>query len=212
MTQPAKAVRIPRQKRGVKTRQRIVKAAIRLFSEKGYYNTSSNEIAAQSGVSIGSFYAYFTDKKQLFLETLKYDNIMEEMRPYNKLEDKNVEAYLFEFIRNILQIHKIIHPQFHQEVTAMRLLDPDVRKVMDEQDRSMLDYTYRYVKTVKKTLGNQIKTRDLRASAFIMYNAIEKVIHEIAFSDTGISEDRLIKELATMLSKYMLCDLPANAD
>lgn len=210
MNNEAKAIRIPRQKRGVKTKQRIVKTAIKLFSEKGYYNTNSNEIAAESGVSIGTFYAYFADKKQLFLETVKYENAMEEMRPYNRLVDNNVEAYLYEFICNILQVHKMIYPQFHREVTAMRLLDRDVRKVMDEQDRSMLDYTYRYLKTARKALGNQIKARNLRASAFIMYNSVEKVIHEIAFSGTEISEDQLIKELVNMLSKYMLCDLPSN--
>jgi len=210
MADLAKSVRMPRQKRGVKTRQHIVRAAIKLFSEKGYYNTNSNEIAAKAGVSIGSFYAYFTDKKQLFLEALKYENLIEEMRPYNTIEDKSLEAYLLEFIHNILQVHKIIHPQFHQEVTAMRLMDPDVDKVMDEQDKSMIDYTYRYLKAAKKTLGNQVKIKNLRASAFIIYNTVEKVIHEIAFASTGISEDQIIKELANMLSKYVLCDLPAD--
>ena len=210
MEHTVKAIRIPRQKRGVKTRQRIVRAAIRLFSEKGYYNTNSNEIAAKAGVAIGSFYAYFTDKKQLFLEALKYENLIEEMRPYNTIEDKSLEAYLLEFIQNILQVHKIINPQFHQEVTAMRLMDPDIKNVMDEQDKSMVDYTYKYLIAAKKSLGNQIKIKNLRASAFIMYNAIEKVIHEIAFSSTGISEDQIIKELANMLSKYILCDLPAD--
>jgi AcrR family transcriptional regulator len=209
MADLAKSVRIPRQKRSLKTRQRIVRAAIKLFSEKGYYNTNSNEIAAKAGVSIGSFYAYFTDKKQLFLEALKYENL-EEMRPNNTLEDKSLEAYLLEFIQNILQVHKIINPQFHQEISAMRLMDPDVKKVMDEQDKSMIDYTYQYLKAAKKTLGDQIKIKNLRASAFIMYNAIEKVIHEIAFSGTGISEDQIIKELANMLSKYIICDLPSN--
>ena len=92
----------------------------------------------------------------------------------------------------------------------MRLMDPDVDKVMDEQDKSMIDYTYQYLKAAKKTLGNQVKIKNLRASAFIIYNTVEKVIHEIAFASTGISEDQIIKELANMLSKYVLCDLPAD--
>ena len=56
-------IRTPQQKRSEETRKRIIAAAERLFSEKGYYNTNSKEIAKAANVSIGSFYSYFKDKK-----------------------------------------------------------------------------------------------------------------------------------------------------
>ena len=213
MIHPVKAVRIPRQKRGVKTRQRIVRAAIRLFSEKGYYNTSSNEIAAQSGVSIGSFYAYFTDKKQVFLEALKYYNesILKEIKPVSAFKGKNMEGYLSDFINNILQAHKI-YPEFHREITAMQLLDPDIRKIITQQEKSQLDYAYKYIKAAKEIYGNQIKIENLRTGSFIIFNSIESAIHAIVFNESKMTENSMVQELVNMILKYMLCDLPENAD
>jgi len=213
MIHPVKAVRIPRQKRGVKTRQRIVRAAIRLFSEKGYYNTSSNEIAAQSGVSIGSFYAYFTDKKQVFLEALNYYNgsIQKQIKPVTAFKGKNIEDHLSDFINNILQAHRI-YPEFHREITAMQLLDQDIRDIIAQKEKSQLAYAYRYIKAAKKTYGNQIKIENLRTGSFIIFNAVESAVHAIVFSDSRMTEKGIIQELVNMILKYMLCDLPENAD
>jgi AcrR family transcriptional regulator len=42
-----------------------------LFSQKGYHHTNSKEITAAAGVATGSFYAYFKDKREIFIESLK---------------------------------------------------------------------------------------------------------------------------------------------
>src|SRR5581483_7133232 len=49
-------------------RGQILKAAVKLFSEKGYYITTVQQIAAKAGVSTGLIYQYFGDKDDvLFL-------------------------------------------------------------------------------------------------------------------------------------------------
>src|ERR1051325_11287742 len=58
---------IPKQARSKQTKEKIVQAAIRLFQERGYEKTTSNDIASEAGVSVGSFYVYFNDKRQLLL-------------------------------------------------------------------------------------------------------------------------------------------------
>ena len=58
---------IPQQPRSIEKRNKIIEAGFRLFSEKGYYNTNTAEIANQSGVSTGILYRYFTDKKAIYL-------------------------------------------------------------------------------------------------------------------------------------------------
>ena len=57
--------RIPRQERSIGKKLQITEAGLKLFSEKGYHNTNTKEIAAEAGVSVGTFYAYFEDKNQL---------------------------------------------------------------------------------------------------------------------------------------------------
>ena len=67
----------PKQARSRQTKEKIIQAAIQLFQERGYEKTTSNEIAAAAGVSVGSFYVYFTDKRQLLL--IIFDRLADEM-------------------------------------------------------------------------------------------------------------------------------------
>ncbi len=49
------------------TRNRILDAALNVFSSKGYYDTKLDEIVAESTTSKGSIYFHFPNKEQLFL-------------------------------------------------------------------------------------------------------------------------------------------------
>ncbi|MFP4363465.1 MAG: TetR/AcrR family transcriptional regulator [Spirochaetia bacterium] len=53
-------------------RARIINAALSAFSQKGYYQTSVEEIAKSAGVSKGSMYQYFSGKKGLYLFIVEY--------------------------------------------------------------------------------------------------------------------------------------------
>lgn len=53
--------------RSVATQRAILDAAITLFAEKGYDNTSIDEIVKLSGVSVGSIYHQFDGKADVFL-------------------------------------------------------------------------------------------------------------------------------------------------
>ncbi len=50
------------------THQEIKSAALRLFFEKGYKNTSVHDIVTESGYSIGSFYNHYKTKRDVLAE------------------------------------------------------------------------------------------------------------------------------------------------
>lgn len=52
-------------------RGQIVRAAIKLFSEDGYYTTTIQQIARAAGVSTGLIYQYFRDKDDILFLTLR---------------------------------------------------------------------------------------------------------------------------------------------
>jgi AcrR family transcriptional regulator len=52
-------------------RGQIVRAAIKLFSEDGYYTTTIQQIAKQAGISTGLIYQYFRDKDDILFLSLK---------------------------------------------------------------------------------------------------------------------------------------------
>jgi len=49
------------------TRQRILDAALNIFSRKGYYDTRMDEIVDESHTSKGSIYFHFPNKERLFI-------------------------------------------------------------------------------------------------------------------------------------------------
>ena len=49
-----------------KTKRRIFNTAVKIFSEKGYDNTSVEEITAVAGVAKGSLYYHFAKKEDIF--------------------------------------------------------------------------------------------------------------------------------------------------
>ncbi|MFE9322134.1 TetR/AcrR family transcriptional regulator [Nocardia sp. NPDC052278] len=71
---PPKAVgqrRRPTQERARATREHILDAAAKLFGERGIADTSTNRIAAEAGVSIGTVYRYFADRSVIVEELLR---------------------------------------------------------------------------------------------------------------------------------------------
>jgi AcrR family transcriptional regulator len=56
-----------RETKKKKTRQAIMDAAIKLFSEKGFEKTSVDELAKEAGVGKSTIYGYFHTKNEIFL-------------------------------------------------------------------------------------------------------------------------------------------------
>lgn len=52
---------------GAAKRDRILRAAIRIFSQKGYFNSKISEIARLAGVADGTIYLYFKNKDDLLI-------------------------------------------------------------------------------------------------------------------------------------------------
>jgi AcrR family transcriptional regulator len=63
--------------RGEALRRRVLETALRLFSERGYFNTSIHDIRREAGVSIGAIYHHFGNKENL--AQALYDDLMARM-------------------------------------------------------------------------------------------------------------------------------------
>lgn len=63
----ADARKQPVQERSRRTVDRILDAAARIFSERGYSATTTNHVAEAAGISIGSLYQYFPNKDALLV-------------------------------------------------------------------------------------------------------------------------------------------------
>jgi len=72
-------------------KERILEAALRLFSTQGYEATSVAAIVKTAGLSRSSFYRYFRNKRQVLLELLRtWHDLMEWVRRSGEPEGRSV--------------------------------------------------------------------------------------------------------------------------
>ena len=203
MENAERKVRIPKQKRGLKTKEQIIEAGLTLFSDRGFYKTNSKEIAAEAGVAIGSFYAYFKDKKTLFLEIMtKYFKMvvdtLKNSGTNNTFDINNRQMFIHTLVRNILSAHEI-SPGFHREISIVMNSDPDIDRIVTEHEDRILENTLKTLKQYK----DYIRVEDLETAAVIVYRCIEEIVHTIKFSKSTTDENRLVNELVDMISRYL---------
>jgi TetR/AcrR family transcriptional regulator, mexJK operon transcriptional repressor len=84
---------LPKQERALQKRKALLESGRILFIEKGYEQTTAKEIAAHAKVATGTFYRYFSDKRQLLMALLK-DQLDRLVPPEPSWLDKNPEALL----------------------------------------------------------------------------------------------------------------------
>lgn len=196
-------VRTPKQQRSVQTRDRIMKAAFALFAQKGIHGTNSKEIVEKAGVSIGSFYSYFKNKKTLLLEILEdfldqvYLTTWKGMEHFtiNELGKDDVKF----IIENVFKAYDIA-PTFLMQTHALRYSDPDINRVF-ERERNREVTQIRYLLENNK---QRMQVSDQEAAAIVIHNAVESVVHTAKFLGPKIDEQRLINELANMIYNLLL--------
>jgi AcrR family transcriptional regulator len=194
---------IPQQERKTETKKRIVDAAMRLFSSKGYYQTNSKEIAREAGVAIGSFYTYFTDKKEVLKyilnayiqEVLSETTASDYPPPYSS----DRKAILKDTIVKSFNLH-IFSLGFYQQVTALSIVDEEIRVIfMEYQTTTLLK-----ISTLLDFFVPDLLNDSREAASIIIYSAIEGAVHFVKFSRTDMKEEILIDELVRFIDSYLL--------
>lgn len=194
---------IPQDRRRMETKKKIVDSAMLLFSTKGYYQTNSKEIVKDAGVSIGSFYTYFEDKKALLIDILK-TNIKETLPITSEQNDSSSigfhdrKAILKNMIAKYFDFHQF-PPGFYHQVTMLSTVDEEIGTVFKEYKNTILFRINRILLSYEPNLPDDIQ----KAACIIIYSAIEGSIHSVKFSESDIEENLLINELVRFLDSYL---------
>ncbi|WP_235857676.1 TetR/AcrR family transcriptional regulator [Paenibacillus albiflavus] len=196
-------IRTPRQERSIKTKEAILQAAMKLFSEKGYHQTNTKEIAAAAGVSTGSFYSYYKDKRAVFLDslTIYFQALLERIETYLaeiNFSSMDKHEFMREVIDSLIYSHQVF-TEFHNELRVMYHSDPEVQALMDEQfDRGRR-------RTLEYLLMNpeELKVDHVEAAAIVVYEALNSVVDMLVFAPQNVDADQIKNELAKMLVNYL---------
>lgn len=136
-------------------RETILKAALELFSEKGFYGTSVNEVAQKADVGAGTIYRYFKDKEELVNELFKYWKIEMSKAMLNDLPTDIPARKLFHEIWTRMSRFAKLHPnvirflEFHHHAPYMF-----------EETRALSDHFLKQFHALIEGLSSRDMTRE----------------------------------------------------
>ena len=190
-------------KRGLETKRRILNAGFKLFSQKGLHGTNSREIAAVAGVSIGSFYTYYKNKRILFIDLMQRHctRVMDALAavPAKENLDKDPRQVVHTMIRVIWNLHDSVYP-LNQKALSLREIDPEIDQIIEEQERAIIQ---RLV-SILKTAESRLRIRDMETAAWLLERIILEVMHQVSRSKAKDKNDRIVNELMDMISRYLI--------
>lgn len=138
------------------TKRKIVDAAWRLFHEKGYHDTTIEDIITLSQTSKGTFYHYFAGKDAL-LSSLSdyfdeyYQQLMEDLDPSLNSYDKLI--YL------CCQVHRMIGQRIAPELLASLYSS----QVVTRGDKHLLNQNRYYFRIIQQIIDEGQKRGEISA-------------------------------------------------
>ncbi len=127
--------------------ERILDSAELLFVEKGYHETSVNDIAEQADFSRTSIYQYFSSKEEIYVHILErytdllIERVLAATRDPEKVVDK-IKAFLEEMRAMMKLKPNFFELYFIQRHELERRLSPELRAQLNLK-RRMLENVFR---------------------------------------------------------------------
>ncbi len=174
----AQDVREPKQERSIEKKNKIVQAGFELFSQVGYYNTNTAEIAKRAGVSTGIVYGYFKDKRDILLDVLEI-YVKEAFAPVLDMINGltapvNFEDTIKHVLDGAIEIHKK-YANIHEALHAMSYSDEAVNsKFISLEDEITLAIANKFA-----DLG--VKKENLTERIHFAMNIVQSFSHEFVY-------------------------------
>ncbi len=205
----SREIRIPKQARSRRTRERILHAAASCFEELGYDETTTAEIAKRAGIAVGSVYDYFTDKRAILLEVL-HDTVevvanivIQGLSPSEEWrKGESIEA-----VRSL--VHQVFHarrvnPGMQRILWERFFKDPEFRAAtlaIEERVQGEIFSTLTELKA-----AGQLRIDDVSTAAYVIQLSIEWVSSRLILGNEGVETDTAANTAADMVCRFIFKD------
>ncbi len=199
-----------RQEQARQTRARILEAAQKLFSERGYANTSMDAIARGAGVATDTVYATFQSKPGL-LHRLLDVRVGGDEEPVDLLERAGPQAVKREpsqrrqveaFASDVTNIQERVRP-VDDIMRGAAAVDPEIAAFRTQMHESRFDSMRQFASWVasKGPLRDGMSVDDV---ATIVWTLASPEVHRLLRAERGWTAERYRNWLATTLTRTLL--------
>jgi AcrR family transcriptional regulator len=133
--------------RGVRTRNKILRAAYSLFLENGFHGTPMREIAQRAGIAVGGIYNHYASKEDIFLAVLIDHHPFQSVLPFMQAaQGETIEEFVRDIASRLAQgmgeRMEFIHLLFVELVEFKGSHIPQIYETVFPQ---VMDFTQRFI-------------------------------------------------------------------
>ena len=196
-----KQVRKPKQKRSLEKMELIRSSARTLFSEKGYFSTTTNEIAKCAGISIGTLYSYYRDKTDIYEDLVRkhYEKSAEQAAETNFPADLSPRQTIYLMLAATMQAH-LVDTAFQKEMAALSSQSEELRTIEQKYRGNMSQSLAMMLEGYR----DYYRISDFYTAAMLIQTSLEAVIHETVFYPNDYDQEKVLQELTDMFCAYLL--------
>jgi len=193
------------QKRSRATVDALIEATARILVREGFDKASTNRVAAEAGVSVGSLYQYFPSKEALVAAVIDRHN-----------------QELMQFVRGALaEVATLPMEQGVRKLVAVAIrahrIDPKLHRVLAEQIprtgrlENIETFSRENYALFRSYLGShkdEIRALDLELASFVCVTSIEALTHSAVLHHSEILSDeaaagKLVAEATRLVVGYL---------
>jgi len=162
------------QQRSRATVDALIEATARVLVKEGFERASTNRIAAEAGVSIGSLYQYFPTKEALVAAVIeRHKTAMLQMlrETLVRVAKRPLQDALREIITVTIDAHRV-DPELHRVLVEQI---PRTGRLAEVEgfDREVQSLVLGYLEARKR----EIRVPDLELAAFVIVSTVETLSH-----------------------------------
>jgi TetR/AcrR family fatty acid metabolism transcriptional regulator len=157
-------------------REAILNAAVKVFAQKGYFNSKVADIAKEAGIADGTVYLYFKSKDEILHSV--FDRAMEEFISEGKHEIADIEKPE-ERLRRIARLHLEKLSADRDMAIVFQVELRGSTKFMEEFSAAgFADYLDIIIQTIKDGQKSGVFRKDLKpiVCAKILYGALDEMV------------------------------------
>jgi len=210
------AVRVPKQARARRTREKLIEAAIDCFEQHGFEETTTALIANEAGVAVGTVYNHFRDKREIILELLEQTNQEVEEHVVAQLDPASWQGTIDPRDRTRALIDAIFHAQ---------RLRPGIQRILwaqffkDEEFRGPFEAMRGRIRTAIEQFiaaldDDGIARHDLdrEMAAFVVLNAVQWNAAQTYLTGDPAFTDAAAQATSDLVARYLFVDRDADGD
>jgi AcrR family transcriptional regulator len=189
------------QERSRATVDALIEATARILVREGFDKASTNRIAEEAGVSVGSLYQYYPGKEALVAAVIDRHNqeIMQVVRgALAEVASQPIEKAVRRLVAVAIEAHRV-DPKLHRVLTEQI---PRVGRLQNVE--AFNREAYALVRAYLEDHSDELRVVDLRLAAFVCVTSIEALTHTAVLRHPEMLSDEAVGTLVDEATRLIV--------